>query len=478
MKRKIKTVLVLIGAISMAFLPCMTAAPKADSRFTVLYNQEQMELPEDALITRNHVIMVSVADLAEKLGAGVYHDNQDAYAIQYQGKIVFVKKDQSEIQVASEQNPEQRETREMQIPASVADGELMISFEDFAKIFGLKWQYEEDTQTVTLTDRGNEDTAQESAVEDTGNNPVNIYEQYKKLIGEYENRYGVIQETDRGDGQYILSGLCFMKLVDFDKNGSDELLLVYQDEMQNAFSGRYTFEVWGEEKASGSSSINMLDSGELYLTNGGIQTLVLTEYHNARYLLTGISDDGEVNDYHGYAGGKFGIVRQAKKQTDNGGVTYSVDGNIVDEAQWNADEEAWQASKIIYRMNYGDYSNIIQTVQETKNTLNISSSLQPQENQAADAEADYILPDSSQKKITQKQLAGLTSEQLSRARNEIYARHGRRFKTPELQQYFDSREWYVPQYSPEEFDKIEDSVLSETEKYNLDQIKAVEKQKS
>ena len=34
------------------------------------------------------------------------------------------------------------------------------------------------------------------------------------------------------------------------------------------------------------------------------------------------------------------------------------------------------------------------------------------------------------------------------------------------------------QYSPEEFDKIEDSVLSETEKYNLDQIKAVEKQKS
>ena len=38
--------------------------------------------------------------------------------------------------------------------------------------------------------------------------------------------------------------------------------------------------------------------------------------------------------------------------------------------------------------------------------------------------------------------------------------------------------FYPNQYSPEEFDKIEDSVLSETEKYNLDQIKAVEKQKS
>ena len=52
MKRKIKTVLVLISAISMAFLPCMTATPKADSSLTVLYNQEHLELPEDALTRR------------------------------------------------------------------------------------------------------------------------------------------------------------------------------------------------------------------------------------------------------------------------------------------------------------------------------------------------------------------------------------------------------------------------------------------
>ena len=230
MKRKIKTVLVLISAISMAFLPCMTATPKADSSLTVLYNQEHLELPEDALITQNQVILVSVADLAEKLGAGFYYNNQDAYAIQYQGKIMFVKKDQSEIQVAPEQDPEQRETCEMQIPASFADGKLMISFEEFAKIFGMKWQYEEETQTVTLTDGEKEDVSQESEAEDTGSAQVNIYEQYRKLIVEYEERYGAIQETDRGDGQYILGGLCFMKLVDFDQNGSDELLLVYQDE--------------------------------------------------------------------------------------------------------------------------------------------------------------------------------------------------------------------------------------------------------
>ena len=67
----------------------------------------------------------------------------------------------------------------------------------------------------------------------------------------------------------------------------------------------------------------------------------------------------QVNDYHGYAEGKFGIVREAKKQAGNGGLTYSINGNIVDEDQWKAEEEAWQASKITYRVNYGDYSNII-----------------------------------------------------------------------------------------------------------------------
>ena len=120
-----------------------------------------------------------------------------------------------------------------------------------------------------------------------------------------------------------------MKLVDFDQNGSDELLLVYQDEVQNTFSGHYTFEVWGEEIASGTSSINMLDSGELYLTNGGIQTLTLTEYNNESYLLPGMADDGAVNDYPGYAEGKFGIVREAKKQAGNGGLTYSINGCLL-----------------------------------------------------------------------------------------------------------------------------------------------------
>ena len=69
----------------------------------------------------------------------------------------------------------------------------------------------------------------------------------------------------------------------------------------------------------------------------------------------------------------------------------------------------------------------------------------------------------------------LTGEQLRLARNEIYARYGRMFKTAELQAYFDAQPWYVPKYTPKEFDAIEDDVLNPYEKYNLALIKSLEK---
>lgn len=54
----------------------------------------------------------------------------------------------------------------------------------------------------------------------------------------------------------------------------------------------------------------------------------------------------------------------------------------------------------------------------------------------------YVIPESSQKLLTQADLAGLTKAQLDLARNEIFARHGRVFKRQELQKYFESKSWY------------------------------------
>ena len=72
---------------------------------------------------------------------------------------------------------------------------------------------------------------------------------------------------------------------------------------------------------------------------------------------------------------------------------------------------------------------------------------------------------------------GLSDEELRLARNEIYARHGRMFREQELQSFFESRSWYEPKYSPDEFDAIQTSILNDYEISNRDLIVEVERER-
>ena len=62
-------------------------------------------------------------------------------------------------------------------------------------------------------------------------------------------------------------------------------------------------------------------------------------------------------------------------------------------------------------------------------------------------EPDYLLPDSATRALTEADLEGLSWRELCLARNEIFARHGRIFKTPEIAEYFNSKDWYDGRYS-------------------------------
>jgi hypothetical protein len=63
---------------------------------------------------------------------------------------------------------------------------------------------------------------------------------------------------------------------------------------------------------------------------------------------------------------------------------------------------------------------------------------------------------------------GLLPEDARRLRNEIYARHGRRFQDPKLQRYFASFSWYRPN------DSFRESQLNETERANATLISQYE----
>lgn len=85
--------------------------------------------------------------------------------------------------------------------------------------------------------------------------------------------------------------------------------------------------------------------------------------------------------------------------------------------------------------------------------------------------SDYILPDSDTRYLGDDDLEGMDAVTLRRARNEIYARHGRQFKDKSLQSYFESKSWYRPSKDPDS--KIEKS-LNKYEKANVKFISSYE----
>lgn len=81
------------------------------------------------------------------------------------------------------------------------------------------------------------------------------------------------------------------------------------------------------------------------------------------------------------------------------------------------------------------------------------------------ADGGYILPDSTTRRLTQADVAGLTWEQCCLARNEIYARHGRIFQTPQIAAYFEAQSWYHGTVPGASFDN---NMLSPIEHANAD----------
>ena len=86
---------------------------------------------------------------------------------------------------------------------------------------------------------------------------------------------------------------------------------------------------------------------------------------------------------------------------------------------------------------------------------------------------DYIIPDSDTRRLNAEELQGMSSDDLKLASNEIYARHGRKFKDPDIQEYFNNRSWY---YGTIESDTFSDSMLNQIEKDNVETINSVRNQ--
>lgn len=87
----------------------------------------------------------------------------------------------------------------------------------------------------------------------------------------------------------------------------------------------------------------------------------------------------------------------------------------------------------------------------------------------------YFFPDTATRYITENELYNMTYREIAIARNEIFARHGRKFTKQEWTDYFNTKTWYVPTYDPETFDSMD--LLNDFEKKNLKVILAYEEKR-
>lgn len=91
---------------------------------------------------------------------------------------------------------------------------------------------------------------------------------------------------------------------------------------------------------------------------------------------------------------------------------------------------------------------------------------------------DYVLPGSASKYYSRSELEKMSLWELYLARNEIFARHGRGFKSQDLTDYFATKRWYTQTYTPEEFDAISSSQLNDCELKNVQTMYEIEQSRN
>ncbi len=80
--------------------------------------------------------------------------------------------------------------------------------------------------------------------------------------------------------------------------------------------------------------------------------------------------------------------------------------------------------------------------------------LSKQKSQTGTYNSEWIFYDSDSRYLSEYELYGFTKDQCRFARNEIYARRGRKFDTKEVREYFESKSWYRGTIDSGKFDSV------------------------
>lgn len=143
-----------------------------------------------------------------------------------------------------------------------------------------------------------------------------------------------------------------------------------------------------------------------------------------------------------------------------------VDGNML---TCKVNHGVFGRSQTYDRVNTGSSSY---AVVPSENVSNVNNSSEPTyDSSKTPYPPSYGLPNYdwlSSRRATHSDVAHLNRSELRIMRNYIYARHGYKFKSHDLADYFSQYSWYQPLYSNVEYD------LNSVEKANVQFIKSYE----
>ena len=112
-----------------------------------------------------------------------------------------------------------------------------------------------------------------------------------------------------------------------------------------------------------------------------------------------------------------------------------------------------------------DYIHITDGYYEGYYNYDVPSYEEPVYYPQANAVSGYLLPEADRRAYTAADIRSMNLQVVCYAKNEIYARHGRKFASKELQDYFNSQRWYSGTIEPYAFSE---SVMNQTELNNVE----------
>lgn len=170
------------------------------------------------------------------------------------------------------------------------------------------------------------------------------YQAYYDLCMKYQRKYGAPGHRKWGDEDiYDLTGLCAVKLMDFDGDGNEELLLGYADQASGV---QYAYEVWAWQE---NKLIQVLEPTGSMHSNGEL-AWIQTVVKDGKIYIWGYSYDEFIEQYLCMKDGKF--TAEYEIECDFVSPTVKLNGKDVNTTVWHdlEDEFGWYAeSGLQYR---------------------------------------------------------------------------------------------------------------------------------